>query len=108
MYRKLHAHYDELGEIIHKLIDYPQTSAVLDSIDTLHNYRKRLAGRIFPGLPEKRLIARHIPPNIPAAATARPADQPADNVVNPHSQYFWHLPHLSLAAISFDFEQSLK
>jgi hypothetical protein len=104
MYRKLHAYYDDLGKIIHKLLDYPQASAVSDSIDILYNYRKCLARRIFLDLPEKPLIARDSPRNIPAPASAQPAGEQAGTAEAPHSQHHQTLFHLPLAAISFDLD----
>jgi hypothetical protein len=105
MYRKLHAYYDELGKIINTLLDYPQSNAVLDAIDILHNHRKRML-QMFLDLQEKQPPARHSPKNLPAPTSARSDSEKVSDAEAPHSQHVQRLSPLSLAAISF--EQSFK
>ncbi|MDR1453765.1 MAG: hypothetical protein LBJ25_07330 [Candidatus Margulisbacteria bacterium] len=59
MHRKLSA-YTEAGKLIDKLLGEPQTAGVIDTIDALYVYRKRLLHEAFPGGAGTRRPARQI------------------------------------------------
>ncbi|MDR2431291.1 MAG: hypothetical protein LBD99_03445 [Candidatus Margulisbacteria bacterium] len=89
MHRKMHS-YRELGHIIDRLLDRPQTGETMLAMDILHSTRARLRRGGFPEQ-DKRLVSKSIPRQAPKILEHPPIPE----------EHKHHLHHLPLAAVAF-------